>query len=171
MTKFIFYSLFFLIISACSPSISVSVQEVEEGWHQLRTYKFVHPDKIPEANFTFTDEEKHVLFSAVSDQLSKRAYESIKDAALIIKIQGGRFQYSKAGSTSDNLYYNPYLYNQGVNLRDNSVKEIQLIIEIYDAKTRSIYWWGTASDDADDQQQLIEMVAAIFDKFPVPPKE
>jgi hypothetical protein len=166
--------LFMVLVAGCSPKISVTVQEVNDEWHNLRTYKYIHPDKIPPANFTFSDEEKQLLFQSVANELTERGFRSVKEADLVIKIQGGRFQYSERQSVNRdpffNPYYNPYLYGNPVwDDRDTAVKEVHLIIEIYDATTRNLYWWGTANKQLESKEGLIEMVDAIFNEFPIQP--
>ena len=152
------------------------------NFDKYKSFKFFNPDNIPASNFSFEESDQQVLFDAVAGEMKIRGYHSIHSADLMVKIQGGTM--STLEIKNDNRYYpygyDPYgygynsynRYNNYYNRpRDESKKEISIIIDIIDIERDKIVWQGVGLGSLGKNETLSEIkireaVTAIFAEFP-----
>lgn len=174
-----------LLLFACSPKFKIQTDMPFPGdYASYQSFKFYNPENMPASNFSFEDGDKQVIFDAVANELKIRGYKSIQGADLMIKIQGGTM--STLEIKNDDRYY-PYGYNQYGNYnsynsynryndhynrpRDESKKEISIIIDIIDIDRDKIIWQGVGIGELGKNETLSEMkireaITSIFAEYP-----
>jgi hypothetical protein len=180
---------FLIIVSiyvfSCKSTFKVqSEQIVKMSPGQYKSYKFVNPKNVPEANFSFSDKNKKIIFNAVAAEMKKRGFTSTQEADLIIKIEGGTSR--EGGNKSKNNYYdpmyspytsfygNPYYGGSDPWRKDDISKKVTtIIINILDEKSKKLIWEGVGTgvlgDNTEEVESRInEAIKNIFTQFPVP---
>jgi hypothetical protein len=138
---------------------------------------------MPESNFAFSETNKKRIYNAVAEEMNRRGFESIQDADLIIKIQGGT---SREIENRRPTFYDPYGYGYGYGypysyyrdpwmFDDISRKTTMLIIDILDAESKQLLWQGTGYGVLSEKPEQVEAnlrraIADIFSQFPVDPQ-
>ncbi len=177
--------LLFLFMSySCKPLFKVQTESIASiSPSKYRSFKFFNPDNMPLSNFSFTDNNKKIIYDAVANQMKIRGFTSIQESDLIIKVQGGTSRES-TDKSMDNYYdpvfgnFTPYMgswYNDPWLYDDISKKTTTLIIDVLDARTRKLLWEGVGTGVLGDKPSQVEQrirgaVTEIFTKFPIPPK-
>ena len=181
MKKLYFLPIFLLL--SCSPKFSIQTDTPFPGkFENYQSFKFYNPDNMPASNFSFEEGDKQVIFDAIATEMKARGYKSIQGADLMIKIQGGTM--STLEIKNDDRFY-PYGYNQyGYNAynsynryydhynrpRDESKKEISIIIDIIDIEQDKIVWQGVGIGELGKNETLTELkireaITSIFAEY------
>ncbi len=138
------------------------------------------PESMPAANFSFSEENKKILFDAVAEEMFERGYKSQQNAEVIIRVQGGtkisqqELQEYNGPHRNDpylsgySWRYDPYNYRR---YDDISKKETTIIIDMLDAQTKKLVWQGVGtgvlgkkSDEV--EERLMAAVNEIFLEYP-----
>jgi len=181
MKKSLVLVIFFFGLLSCKPLFKIQTESlIDISPRKYKSFKFFNPKNMPESNFSFTDKNKKIIFDAVAGELKSRNFNSIQEADLIIKIQGGTSR--EIPNRSTNNYYDPYFgsttyYNNWGNspwmYDDISKKTTTLIIDIIDAKSKKLMWEGVGTGVLGNKSNQVEnqiktAIAGIFKKFPIP---
>jgi len=170
-----------LTIVSCSPKFKIQTDTPFPGnFKSYHSFKFYNPENIPASNFSFEEGDKSVIFDAVANEMKIRGYNSVQDADLMIKIQGGTM--STIEIQNDDRYYpnnyNSYNYNRYGSYndyydrqRDQSKKEASIIIDIIDIKKDKIVWQGVGVGTLGKKETLTEIkireaITSIFIEYP-----
>ncbi len=136
----------------CTSSYKIQTQEITPlHVNQLKTFKFYNPANESEANFSFTDEDKKLLYNKVAEEFSALNVTSNHDADVIVRLQGGITVdvQNNAGYYSNYNSYYPrsqwYYYSNYNDIRDKSEKLVVLIVNFLDPSSKRLLWQGTAS--------------------------
>ena len=180
--------LFFLIMIGwaigCSPAVTVHSDTPYPGdFDRYASFKFYNPKNLPPSNFAFSEEHKKALFDAVADQMKMRGYKSIRDADLLIRIQGSAsntidiregnsyYPYDPYGYPYSYSPYGSYPYRYGNLRRDMSKKEVTIIIDMIDISKDKVVWQGVATQSIGKNEEIsasviTDLVVQIFSKYP-----
>jgi|GEM_PF-2421100 len=174
------YVAIFFVIVGCSSTIKIQSEEIVHlPSEKYNSFKFFNVASQPPSNFSFSEENKKILFDATAAELKKQGFTSTQDAQMIVKIQGGTVRKIQKNDSyyphnSYNSYYNgwyyPYQYDSFY--KDISKKQTTIIIDILDAGSRKLLWQGVATGEMgktkeEVEDKLVEAVRLIFEKFPV----
>jgi hypothetical protein len=173
-----------LFIVACKQAFKVQSESIARvSRDQYKSYKFFNPKNMPESNFSFSENNKKLIFDAVAGEMKKREFISLQEADLIIKIQGGTSRETE--NRPRNYYYDPYSWNSGAYgypyywsrdpwlYDDISKKMTSIIIDIIDGETKKLLWEGVGTGVLGDKpeevsERIKQAVNDIFLQFPVP---
>ena len=171
----------FLFMVACSPKFKIQTDTLAPGdFSSYKSFKFYNPQNMPATNFSFEEDDKKVIYSAIADEFQMRGYNSIQDADLMIKIQGGT-KSSVEIQNDDRFYNSPYgmygydrygrYYDPYDRRRDESKKDAIIIIDLIDTKKDAIIWQGVAHGSLNKNESLTEIqireaIANIFKEYP-----
>lgn len=167
------------ILLGCRSSFVIQSENLtDEHFTERRTFKFANPDNLPKSNFSFSEENKKIIFDAIASNLQARGYTSRQQAELVIRVQGGTANERESRS---NNYAGPayplgyygygYPYSFGRHYEDISRKKTTIIIDILDADTRKLLWQGVATGEMgkkieEVEPRLQEAIIRIFEKLP-----
>ena len=175
---------FTAFLFSCSSSFKIQSDTPFPGdFESYTTFKFFNPENMPATNFSFDEDMKKVIFDAVASEMKAKGYESLQDADLMIKIQGG--SKSSVEIRNDNTFY-PYdrynnafygnryggPYNNYYDApRDQSEKDTSIIIDIIDITSDKIVWQGVGTGSLGKREDLTEIkvretISKIFSQFP-----
>lgn len=169
-----------LLIAACRPSFQIQTETFNE--HDITTYdsfKFFNPQRLPKANFSFSEENKKVIFDAVAEELKNFGYTSHQKAALLIKVQGGTIAEREVKQRYPTGYpyygpgYMPYPTYDNYYV-DISRKKTTIIVDVLNAETNKLLWQGVATGEMgrrpeEVEAKLKEAIELIFKEFPASP--
>ena len=172
-----------VVFISCRPTFKIQSENIQDrDFSRFNSYKFFNPASMPESNFAFSDTNKKRIYDAVAEEMSRRGYNSIQDADLIIKVQGGT---SREIENRRPTYYSPYdygyygypysYYRDPWMYDDISRKSTMLIIDILDAESKELLWQGTGYGVLSEKPELVavnlrQAIADIFSQFPVQPQ-
>jgi hypothetical protein len=167
-------------VISCKPTFKIQSENIlNRDFSGFNSYKFFNPASMPESNFAFSDTNKKRIFDAVAEEMNRRGFNSIQDADLIIKVQGGT---SREIEDRRPTYYSPYdygyygypysHYRDPWMYDDISKKTTMIIVDILDAESKQLLWQGTGHGVLSDKPQLVEAnlrqaISDIFSEFPV----
>jgi hypothetical protein len=167
-----------LFTSGCSSTYKIQTEEIQElDFQEINSFKFYNPNKESEANFSFNEADKKTLYDATSKELKNLGLGSIQEADVIVRIQGGVTVevINSNYYNNTNYYYQQYDYWNNPNYyndreRDQSKKNIVLIINFIEPGTNKLMWQGTATGKMgknieDHNLKLEEAVHLIFQKL------
>lgn len=152
------------LIVGCKSSFVIQSEDLtDESFFQKRTFKFFNPDNLPKSNFSFSEENKKIIFDAIAADLKTRGYTSVQQAELMVKVQGGTVNERES---RNNTYADPihpmgysgygYPYSFGRFYEDISRKKTTIIIDILDAKTQKLLWQGVATGEMGKKIEEVE---------------
>ena len=165
------------IFSGCTSSYKIQTQEITPvNLIQIETFKFYNPANEAEANFSFTDEDKKLLYNKVAEELRSLNISGSHDADVIVRLQGGvtvDVQNNTGYYNNYNNYYPTsqwYYYNNYNEIRDKSDKLVVLTINFLDPSSKRLLWQGSASGKIgksknDFDLKLEEAVHLIFQEI------
>jgi Domain of unknown function (DUF4136) len=174
------------LISSCKPLFKVQSESISGMPPQkYNSFKFFNPQNMPESNFSFSDNNKKIIFDAVAREMKMRGFTSIQQSALIIKVQGGTSR--QVENNTRNYYYdpvygyntffgNPYYWSNDPWMNDDiSRKRTTIIIDAIDAQSKKLIWEGVGTGVLGDKPEQVEQrikdaITQIFSKFPIPAK-
>lgn len=171
------FFLFVILLSAgCQSSFQVQTQSFRAvDFDTLNSFKFFNPRHLPKANFSFSEENKEIIFDAVAREFKEMGYSSHQNADLLVKIQGGtiaerELQDRYPASPYFGGGYYPYpSFNDYYS--DISRKTTTLIIDVLNAETNRILWQGVATGEMGKKPEEVELklkeaIQSIFEEFP-----
>lgn len=171
-------SVFF--VYGCKTSFKVTSDFPQGGDFKVyKSFKFFNPKNIPGSNFSFSEENKNIIFDAVANEMNLKGYMSIQGADVIIKVQGGTRSTQEVKNDRSPMY-DPYSYRYGYpyyrdryssQYQDISKKETTIIIDMMDVKKDKLIWQGVGvgvlGKKANEVESKIrEAIHQIFQEFP-----
>lgn len=175
------YFIIFLSCVACSPKFKIQTDTPAPGdFEHYSTFKFYNPANIPAANFSFEEHDQKAIFDALAAEMKLRGYQSRQQADLMIKVQGGTkstVEIKNQGYYPYNNNYNSMYYDNGPygnyydRPRDESKKELTIIIDMIDVSSGKIVWQGVGSGalgkgNTVTPDQIKSAIAALMDAYP-----
>lgn len=167
---------FFVSVAGCKTSFKIQTETFSRSvGTESKSFKFFNPQNLPKSNFSFSEENKKIIFDAVADEFKNMGYSSHQKAALLVKVQGGtvteretRERYAQSPYYGRGMYYYPSFNNF---YQDISGKKTTIIIDVIDAATDKILWQGVATGEMGKKPEEVEdklkvAVHEIIKEFP-----
>ena len=172
MKKFLFFSFFFLLLSACSSVNVNSDYDKKVDFTQFKTFAF-HKTGIDKA--TISDLDKKRILHSIDEVMSSKGFSKSEKPDLLIAFftkereQVNVNQYNSGWGYGWGYGWNPYLW--GGNTTISRYSEGTLYIDIIDAKKKELIWQGEGEgvltkDTNKKDEKIKEFVTKILEQYP-----
>jgi hypothetical protein len=170
--------LMIIVASSCSPSLKVtSDYDKSTSFEQYKTFT-IDTARISES---FSQLNQNRLINAVKTEMIKKGFTQSTSPDILVHVSA-IFQEQKSVNSTTDYYgyggvYRPYKWGGGVGATGYTTYNVQnyidgsLIIDVADAKTRSLLWEGIGNKEInkpakDPDKAITEAVSKILANFP-----
>jgi hypothetical protein len=169
-----------VILAGCQSMPEVNSEfNPEVDFSDYKTYGLMPiPTDIPGVDASVVEGAGMIAQVAVTQNLNARGYQkvSLEEGDFAIKLSGSvvpkadtiDMGYTAVADASWYGYYTPYAYDRGTSI--DLYDEGNLMIEIFDSKTKELVWvgWAQARRDSDlpDPDRIRQAVSEILRRFP-----
>jgi len=173
MKKSIVISILFgALLSACSPSITVSSDyDSQANFTKFKTYSFA----TESMNMQVNDLNKRRILSEIENQLATKGLTKAESGDLLVDVRVSAKERKEATAYSTGGY-GGYRYGGGFHTTSVNVQTYvdgTLIISLVDAAKKELVWQGTGVKTLDQnatpekrEENITKAVAAILAKYP-----
>lgn len=143
-----------ILLSSCGSGVIVTHKwNRDADFGRYKTYSFVAIEKLGSSNVLVNDDNMNYIKQAVRIELDLRGYQESDTADMSVKLDITINEYSKEGPTS----------GEGMILA-------RLVIELKDAETNEMLWWGGREGEAlrvsnKREKRINKAVAEIFEAY------
>jgi len=143
-----------MLLSSCGSGVVVTHKwNRDADFGRYKTYSFVAIEKLGSSNVLVNDDNMNYIKQAVRIELDLRGYQEADTADMSVKLDITINEYSKQGPTS----------GEGMILA-------RLVIELKDAETNEMLWWGGREGEAlrvsnKREKRINRAVAEIFEAY------
>lgn len=154
MRYFLIISVLIIFLSSCGSGVVVTHKwNRDADFGRYNTYSFEAIEKLGSSNVLINDENMNYVKKAVRYELDIRGYKMADSADMHVKLDIKLDEYGKQGPT----------YGEGMILA-------RLVIELKDAKTNEMVWWGGREGEAirvtnKREKRINRAVADIFEAY------
>ena len=168
MKKFILFSLFLLLFSACSSVQVNSDYDKKVDFTQFKTFAF-HKTGIDKA--TISDLDKKRILRSIDEVMTSKGFAKNESPDLLIAFFTKESEQVNVSQFNAGWGYgwNPYIW--GGNTSVNRYTEGTLYIDLIDAKKKELIWQGEGEgvltkDTNKKDEKIKEFVTKILEQYP-----
>jgi len=143
-----------VLLTSCSSGVVTTHKwNRDADFGRYSTYSFEEVEKLGSSNVLATEENLNYIKEAVRYELNIRGYSEADTADMLIKLDVKLNEYGKQGPT----------YGEGMILA-------RLVIELKDAETNEMVWWGGREGEAlrvsnKREKRINRAVSEIFEVY------